>query len=166
MGQTIAEKILAAHADREMVRPGEFVVARVDLALANDITGPSTIAQFRRMGATRVFDPDRVALVADHFTPPKDVFAAALISSLRAFAREQSIPHYWEMGEVGIEHTLLPEEGLVWPGMIIVGGDSHTCTYGAFGAFGSGLGSTDVAAAFALVSPDAVASAVRPEVET
>jgi 3-isopropylmalate/(R)-2-methylmalate dehydratase large subunit len=110
---TIVEKIFAAHADRDVVRPGEFVAAGVDLVLANGITGPPTIAQFRRMGATRVFDPDRVALVPDHFTPPKDVYVAALISALRAFAREQHIPHYWEMGEVGIEHTLLPQEGLV-----------------------------------------------------
>lgn len=130
MGQTIAEKILATHAGCAVVRPGEFISARVDLVLANDITGPPTIAQFRRMGASRVFDPDRVALVADHFTPPKDVHAAALISALRAFAREQNIPHYWEMGEVGIEHTLLPEEGLVRPWMVIVGGDSHTCGRG------------------------------------
>ncbi len=119
MGQTIAEKILAAHADRHEVRPGEFITARIDLVLANDITGPPTIAQFRGMGATRVFDPERVALVPDHFTPPKDVHAAALITAVRAFAREQRITHYWEMGEVGIEHTLLPEEGLVRPWMIL-----------------------------------------------
>lgn len=102
MNQTIAEKTLAAHTDREVVRPGEFVAARVDLVLANDITGPPTIAQYRRMGATRVFDPCRVALVPDHFTPPKDVHAAALISALRAFARKQGITRYWEMGDGGL----------------------------------------------------------------
>lgn len=149
MGQTIAEKIIAAHAGRDRVRPGEFATVRVDLIMTNDLMGPPALAQFRKLGGTRVFDPNRVALVADHLVPARDIAAAALMQQLREFAREQSIPHFWEIGETGIEHTLLPEKGLVAPGELIIASDSHTCTYGAFSAYGYGLGSTDVAAALA-----------------
>lgn len=149
---TIAQKILAAHGVAD-VTPGAFGLARVDLVMTNDVSGSVAITEFERMGAERVFDPARVALVADHFAPAKDVRSAALIGRLRRFAREQGIEHYWEVGathDAGIEHTVLPEAGLVAPGDLIPGGDSHTCTYGAFGALGTGVGSTDIAAALAL----------------
>ncbi len=149
MSMTAAEKILSSHAGEE-VRAGSFVEASVDLVLANDITGPLAIEIFREMGAERVFDPDKVVLVPDHFVPNKDVRAAEQAKLLRQFAREQAITHYFEVGEMGIEHVLLPERGLVMPGQVIVGADSHTCTYGALGAFATGVGSTDVAAAMAL----------------
>jgi len=149
MSMTAVEKILSSHAGEE-VRAGSFVEARVDLVLANDITGPLAIEIFREMGAGRVFDPDKVVLVPDHFVPNKDVRSAEQARILRQFAREQKITHYFELGEMGIEHVLLPEKGLVMPGQVIVGADSHTCTYGALGAFATGVGSTDVAAAMAL----------------
>ncbi len=150
MGQTITEKILAAHAGREEVRPGELLSVRVDLALANDITAPLAIEAFRNMGADRVFHPGRVVLVPDHFTPARDIAAAHNCALLREFAREQGLEFYYEIGRVGIEHVLLPEEGLVLPGDLVVGADSHTCTYGALGAFSTGVGSTDLAMAMAL----------------
>lgn len=150
MGSTITEKIIAAHAEKDSVRPGELVTVRVDLVLANDVTAPLAVRVFRRMGAERVFDPDRVALVPDHFTPARDIAAAENCALMRRFAREQGITHYYEQGRVGIEHVLLPEEGLVLPGDLVVGADSHTCTYGALGAFSTGMGSTDVAMAMAL----------------
>lgn len=150
MRQTLTEKILAAHAGRERVAPGELVSARVDLALGNDITAPVAISAFREMGAERVFDPERVALVPDHFTPNKDIKSAEQAKLLREFAREQGLPHYYEVGRMGIEHCLIPEEGLALPGELVIGADSHTCTYGALGAFASGVGSTDLAAAMAL----------------
>ncbi len=147
---TLTEKILAAHAGRERVSPGELVNARVDLALANDITAPVAIKAFREMGAERVFAPERVALVPDHFTPNRDIQSAEQAKLLRDFAREQNLPYYYEVGRMGIEHCLIPEEGLALPGELIVGADSHTCTYGALGAFATGVGSTDLAAAMAL----------------
>lgn len=150
MGQTITEKILALHAGRERVTPGELVNVKVDLALANDITAPLAIEAFRRMGAERVFHPGKVVLVPDHFTPARDIAAARNCALLREFAREQGLEFYYEVGRVGIEHVLLPEEGLVLPGDLVVGADSHTCTYGALGAFSTGVGSTDLAMAMAL----------------
>ncbi|MDK2856560.1 MAG: 3-isopropylmalate/(R)-2-methylmalate dehydratase large subunit [Bacillota bacterium] len=150
MGLTITEKILAAHAGREAVRPGEIVSVKIDLALANDITGPVAIKEFYGMGAEKVFDRERVVLVPDHFVPNKDIKSAEQAKILRTFAREQHLTHYYEVGEMGIEHALLPEEGLALPGQVIIGADSHTCTYGGLGAFATGVGSTDLAAAWAL----------------
>lgn len=146
MPMTIAEKILARHAGRESVTPGEFVLAEVDMTLANDITAPVAIQAFREAGGTRVVDPDRIALVMDHFTPNKDIASAEQVRQSRAFALEQGIRLYFESD--GIAHALLPEEGLIFPGQLVIGADSHTCTYGALGAFGTGVGSTDVAAAW------------------
>jgi len=149
MGSTIIEKILARAGERAAVKPGEIVEAKVDLALANDITAPIGIAEFEKAGFERVFDPAKVVLVPDHFTPNKDIKAAAQSKILRDFARRHGLEHYWEVGRVGIEHVLLPEQGLVSPGDVIVGADSHTCTYGALAAFSTGVGSTDFAAAMA-----------------
>ena len=148
MAMTITEKILAAHAGREEVRPGEIVRVNVDLALANDITAPLAIGEFEKAGAKEVFDRDKVVLVPDHFAPNKDIMSAEQCKRMRDFARKQKITHYYEVGRMGVEHALLPEEGLVRPGMIIIGADSHTCTYGAMGAFSTGMGSTDLAAAW------------------
>jgi 3-isopropylmalate/(R)-2-methylmalate dehydratase large subunit len=147
---TLTEKILAAHAGREKVSPGELVTARVDVTMGNDITAPVAIKAFREMGAARVFDPTRVVLVPDHFTPNRDIASAEQAKVLRDFAREQGLSYYYEVGRMGIEHCLIPEEGLALPGELIVGADSHTCTYGALGAFATGVGSTDLAAAMAL----------------
>lgn len=149
MGMTITEKILAAHCGRHRVAPGELINARVDLALANDITAPIAIAEFNRSGVEQVFDRDRIALVPDHFTPNKDIRSAEQALIMRQFARRHRITHYFEIGRMGIEHCLLPQEGLVLPGDLIIGADSHTCTYGALGAFATGVGSTDLAAAMA-----------------
>jgi 3-isopropylmalate/(R)-2-methylmalate dehydratase large subunit len=146
---TITEKILAAHANKKEVLPGELINAKVDLILANDITAPIAIAEFKKIGAKHVFDKESIALVPDHFTPAKDIKAAEQCRILREFSREYDISHYFEVGRVGIEHVLLPEEGLVVPGDLVIGADSHTCTYGALGAFATGVGSTDVAAAMA-----------------
>lgn len=150
MGLTIAEKILAQHAGRDSVCPGELVNVRVDMVLGNDITAPLAIHEFRKTGVNAVFDRDRIALVPDHFTPNKDIKSAEQCRELREFAREQQITHYFEIGRMGIEHVLLPEMGLALPGEIIIGADSHTCTYGALGALATGVGSTDMAAAMAL----------------
>ncbi|MCK4261951.1 3-isopropylmalate dehydratase large subunit [bacterium] len=140
---TITEKILAAHAGRKEVEPGEFIEAKADLLLANDITGPLAI---KELGDDKVFDPERIALVPDHFTPNKDAKSAEQCRILKEFAKKHRIKHYFEVGRMGIEHALLPEKGLVQPGELIIGADSHTCTYGALGAFASGVGSTDLAA--------------------
>ena len=148
MGMTITEKILAAKAGLETVSPGQIVRVPVDLALANDITAPLAIQEFERAGATKVFDRDKVVLVPDHFSPNKDIQSAEQCRVMREFARRQEITNYFELGRMGIEHALLPEAGLVRPGMVIVGADSHTCTYGALGAFATGMGSTDLAAAW------------------
>jgi 3-isopropylmalate/(R)-2-methylmalate dehydratase large subunit len=145
MGMTITDKILAHHAGVEKVTPGEIVTTRVDVALGNDITAPIAIREFRTYGGKKVFDPRKVVLVPDHFTPNKDIASAEQCKLLRDFAREQDLPHYFEQGEVGIEHALLPEKGLVLPGDVVIGADSHTCTYGALGAFATGVGSTDLA---------------------
>ncbi len=150
MGMTITEKILAAHAGRDRVEPGELISVKVDMVLGNDITAPVAIDQFRKAGAKTVFDPEKIALVPDHFTPNKDIKSAEQCAKLREFAKEQSIRHYFEVGRMGIEHCLLPEQGLVRPGDVVIGADSHTCTYGALGAFATGVGSTDMAAAMIL----------------
>ena len=149
MGMTITEKILAAHAGLAAVTPGQIINARVDIALGNDITAPLAIQAFREIGASKVFDKDKVILVPDHFTPNKDIQSAEQCRLMRAFAREQGLTHYFEVGRMGIEHALLPEMGLVGPGYLVIGADSHTCTYGALGAFATGVGSTDLAAAMA-----------------
>lgn len=146
---TITEKILAAHANREEVYPGELINAKVDLILANDITAPIAIKEFKKTGAKDVFDRNRVAFVPDHFAPQKDIKAAEQCKLLRDFSRQYNLGLYFEVGRMGIEHALLPEQGLVVPGDLVIGADSHTCTYGALGAFSTGVGSTDVAAAMA-----------------
>lgn len=164
MGYTLAEKIIAAHrvdgaqvhdADDGGVSPGDHVQARVDMVLANDITAPIAIREFRRLDdgqgslSGRVFDPERVVLVADHFTPNKDIESAEQCRFLRQFAQAQGLSHHYDVGRAGIEHVLLPEQGLVAPGDLVVGADSHTCTYGALGAFATGMGSTDIGVAMA-----------------
>jgi len=145
---TLVEKILAAHTDKKEVSPGEFINARVDLILANDITAPIAIREFQRIGVDRVFDPKKVVMVPDHFVPNKDIASAEQTKLMREFALEQKIL-YFEVGRMGIEHVLLPEQGLVLPGDVVIGADSHTCTYGALGALATGMGSTDIAAAMA-----------------
>ena len=150
MPMTITEKILAAHAGREQVVPGELINARVDLALGNDITAPVAIKEFEKIGVAEVFDRERVALVPDHFVPNKDIKSAEQAKQLREFSRKHGLVNYFEVGRMGIEHCLLPEQGLVGPGDLVIGADSHTCTYGALGAFSTGAGSTDLAAAMAL----------------
>ncbi len=145
---TLVEKILAAHTGRKKVTPGEFVNVAVDLVLANDITAPIAIREFRQIGAGKVFNPQKVVMVPDHFVPNKDIASAEQAKLMREFAREQGVI-YFEVGEMGIEHVLLPEQGLVLAGDVVIGADSHTCTYGALGAFATGMGSTDIAAAMA-----------------
>ena len=150
MPMTITEKILAAHAGSGAVRPGEFLYADVDIALGNDITAPIAIERLAEAGIERVWDAERIALVPDHFTPAKDIASAQQAKVLRDFAHRHRLKHYWEVGQVGIEHALLPEQGVVGPGDLVIGADSHTCTYGALGAFATGVGSTDLAAAMAV----------------
>lgn len=149
MGMTISQKILAAHAGRQQVEAGELVNCKLDVVLGNDITTPVAITEFDRLGLDRVADPEMVVLVPDHFTPNKDIKSAEQAKSVRDFARRYGIKHYFEIGQMGIEHCLLPEQGLVLPGDLIIGADSHTCTYGALGAFATGVGSTDMAAGMA-----------------
>ncbi len=144
---TISEKILARAAGRKFVAPGEMIFARLDICLGNDITAPLAIKEFYANGGKRVFDRKRVALIHDHFTPNKDIKSAQQTKILREFAHEQKLKYYWDQGECGVEHVLLPEQGVVVPGDLIIGADSHTCTYGALGAFATGVGSTDLAAA-------------------
>ena len=146
---TITEKILAAHAGKKRVSPGDLLNVRIDLALGNDITAPLAIKAFKEIGAKKVFHRDRVVLVPDHFTPAKDILSAEQCQVLRKFAKSQRLTHFFEIGECGIEHALLPEKGLVLPGEVAIGADSHTCTYGALGAFSTGVGSTDLGAAMA-----------------
>ncbi|MBN1642146.1 MAG: 3-isopropylmalate dehydratase large subunit [Anaerolineae bacterium] len=167
MGQTTAEKVLAAHTDGE-VAPGKLVEVQVDMVLANDITAPIAIREFAKIGVDEVFDRDKVALVPDHFAPNKDIQAAEQCKILREFAKRYGITHYWEVGRMGIEHVLLPEQGVVLPGDVVVGADSHTCTYGALGAFATGMGSTDIAVAMATGSiwmkvPDTIRIRYRGE---
>ena len=154
MKMTMSQKILAAHVpgrarspSAPSLRPGELVMARLDLVLGNDITAPVAIGEFQKFGRATVFDREKIALVPDHFTPNKDIKAAAQCAAMRAFAKEQGIANYFEVGhDCGIEHALLPEKGLVTAGDLVIGADSHTCTYGALGAFSTGVGSTDMAA--------------------
>jgi 3-isopropylmalate/(R)-2-methylmalate dehydratase large subunit len=148
MPYTIAEKILLAHSGKKDIKPGEFIEAKVDLALANDITAPIAITEFKKAGFKKVFDRNRIVLVPDHFTPAKDSRSANQCKILADFAKEQRISNYFELGSMGIEHALLPEVGLALPGDLIIGADSHTCTYGALGSYSMGLGSTDVARFF------------------
>ena len=145
---TLAEKILAAHANKKKASPGDFINVRVDLVMSNDITAPIAIREFHKLGVKRVFDPEKVVMVPDHFVPNKDIASAEQAKLMREFAHKQGII-YFEVGEMGIEHVLLPEQGLVLPGEVVIGADSHTCTYGALGAFATGMGSTDIAAAMA-----------------
>ncbi len=146
MEMTVTEKILARACGRDQVQAGEFVNARLDLALANDITAPLAIKEFEAAGAGRVWDPERVVLVCDHFVPNKDIKSAEQAKFVRDFARRQGLTNFYDVGRMGIEHVILPEKGLVVPGDVVIGADSHTCTYGALGAFATGVGSTDLAA--------------------
>ena len=148
-GMTITEKIFAAHAGLDEVKAGDLITAKVDITLANDITGPVAINEFRKIGVDKVFDKERVVFVPDHFTPNKDIKSAENAKLIREFAKEQELRHYFEVGRLGIEHTLLPDQGIVGPGDLVIGADSHTCTYGAIGAFSTGVGSTDLACAMA-----------------
>lgn len=147
MGNTITEKILMAHTDLKEIHAGQLINARVDIALGNDITAPIAIKEFRQAGGKKVFDKDKIALVLDHFTPNKDISSAMQCKFVREFALEQEITNFFDGGNVGIEHALLPEAGIVLPGDVVIGADSHTCTYGGLGAFATGVGSTDLAAA-------------------
>ncbi|OGI08768.1 MAG: 3-isopropylmalate dehydratase large subunit [Candidatus Margulisbacteria bacterium GWF2_35_9] len=149
MGQTITEKILAKHAGKKSVVPGELIKAKVDIVLGNDITAPVAINEFYKIGVNKVFAKDRICLIPDHFTPNKDIKSAEQVKMLREFAKEMGIVHFYDVGKMGVEHALLPEMGIVGPGDLIIGADSHTCTYGALGAFSTGVGSTDMAAAMA-----------------
>ncbi len=149
MGMTMTQKILAAHAGIEEVHPGQMIKARLDLVLGNDITTPVAIEEFSRIGANRVFDKSKVAIVPDHFTPNKDIKSAENCKLVREFSRKMEIENYFEIGQMGIEHALIPEKGLAVPGDVIIGADSHTCTYGALGAFSTGIGSTDMAVGMA-----------------
>jgi len=150
MGHSLAMALLQAHTSETVTEPGQIVQCGVDLVLANDITAPLAIDSMERMGAKRVFDSERVVLVCDHFTPNKDIDSAEQVKRVRDFAARAGIRHYYEGGACGVEHALLPELGLVGPGDLVVGADSHTCTYGGLGAFATGLGSTDIAAAMVL----------------
>jgi len=147
VGNTITEKILMAHTKLAEIAPGQLINAKVDIALGNDITAPIAIREFRAAGGKKVFDKDKVALVLDHFTPNKDISSAQQCKTVREFALEFGVTHFYEGGQVGVEHALLPEKGIVLPGDLVIGADSHTCTYGALGAFATGVGSTDLAAA-------------------
>ena len=149
MGMTMTQKILAAHAGLENVKAGDLIEAKLDLVLGNDVTTPVAIDVFEKAGFTRVFDKDKIAIVLDHYTPCKDIKSAQLCKTARDFARKHAITHFYDVGQVGIEHALLPEKGIVGPGEMIIGADSHTCTYGALGAFSTGVGSTDMAAGMA-----------------
>ena len=149
MGMTMTQKILAAHAGLESVKAGQLIMAKLDMVLGNDITSPVAINEFYKNGFTEVFDKDKISLVMDHFVPNKDIKAAQQCKQCRTFAKCFSITNYYDVGDMGIEHALLPEKGLVGPGELIIGADSHTCTYGALGAFSTGVGSTDMAAGMA-----------------
>ena len=149
MGMTMTQKILAAHAGLDKVEAGELITAKLDLVLANDITGPVSIGEFERAGFDKVFDKSRIALVMDHFVPNKDIKSAEQCKKCRTFARRFDIDNFYDVGEMGIEHSLLPEKGLVAAGEAVIGADSHTCTYGALGAFSTGVGSTDLTSGMA-----------------
>lgn len=147
MAMTMTQKILAAHAGLDQVEAGQLIEAKLDLVLGNDITTPVAVDEFEKCGANSVFDRSKIALVLDHFVPNKDIKAAQQCKQVREFARAHKVEHFFDVGEMGIEHALLPEKGLVGPGDCVIGADSHTCTYGALGAFSTGVGSTDMAAA-------------------
>jgi len=149
MGMTITEKILARASGQETVHPGDLIMARLDFCLGNDVTAPVAIDEFEKAGFDKVFDPERIALIPDHFTPNKDIRSATLVAQMRAFAKKYGLLHWYDVGRVGVEHALLPEMGMVGPGDVVLGADSHTCTYGALGAFATGVGSTDLAGAMA-----------------
>ena len=149
MGMTMTQKILARAAGQESVKAGDLIMAKLDLVLGNDITSPVAIHEIEKMKVDGVFDKDKIALVPDHFVPNKDIKSAEHCKCVREFARRNEITNYFEVGEMGIEHALLPEKGLTVPGDVIIGADSHTCTYGALGAFSTGVGSTDMAAGMA-----------------
>ena len=148
MPYTIAEKILLKHSGQKSIKPGEFIQAKVDVALANDITAPLAISEFKKSGFKHVFNKNKIVLVPDHFAPAKDLKSANQCKVLADFAKEQGIKNYFEIGQMGIEHALLPEKGIVLPGDLVIGADSHTCTYGALGAYATGMGSTDLARAY------------------
>ncbi len=145
----ITEKILADHAGLNEVNAGQLITAKVDITLANDITGPVAVNEFNKIGAEKVFDKDRVVFVPDHFVPNRDIKSAQMVKQIREFARSQNLTHFFEVGRMGIEHALLPDNGIVTAGDLVIGADSHTCTYGALGAFSTGMGSTDIACAMA-----------------
>ena len=149
MAMTMTQKILAAHAGLEFVEAGQLIKAKLDMVLGNDITSPVAINEFEKFGFTKVFDKSKISLVMDHFVPNKDIKAAEQTKQCRCFAAEYDIENYFDVGDMGIEHALLPEKGLVGPGDVVIGADSHTCTYGALGAFSTGVGSTDMAAGMA-----------------
>ena len=147
MGMTITQKILAAHAGLPEVKAGQLITAKTDIVLSNDITGPVAVREMKKVGINAVFDREKIAMIPDHFSPTKDIKSAEQCKVIRDFAKEHNIKHYYEVGKMGVEHCLLPEQGIVGPGDLIIGADSHTCTYGALGAFATGMGSTDIAAA-------------------
>ena len=149
MAMTMTQKILAAHAGVEKVEAGELILVDLDRVLGNDITSPVAIREFNKMGATEVYDRDKVTMVMDHFAPNKDIKAAIQCKMCRDFCREKDVTHFYDVGDMGIEHALLPEKGLVVSGDVVIGADSHTCTYGALGAFSTGVGSTDMACGMA-----------------
>ncbi|MBN1777330.1 MAG: 3-isopropylmalate dehydratase large subunit [Clostridiales bacterium] len=149
MSMTMTQKILAAHCGTDSVRAGDMIVADCDLVLGNDITAPVAVNEFEKCGCGRVFDGGKIALVMDHFTPNKDIMAAEQVKKVRDFATDMKVKNYFDVGEMGVEHALLPERGMVTAGDLVIGADSHTCTYGALGAFSTGVGSTDMAAAMA-----------------
>src|SRR3989338_8636348 len=148
MSYTISQKILLAHTDKKSIVPGEFIMARIDFCFGNDITAPLAIEEFKKMGG-KIFDKNKVGLIPDHFAPAKDLKSAQQCKILKNFAKEFNIKNYFEIGEMGIEHALLPEQGLIMSGDLVIGADSHTCTHGALGAFATGVGSTDLAFAMA-----------------
>ena len=147
MGMTITQKILAAHAGLDEVKAGQLITAKTDIVLSNDITGPVAVREMQKVGIDKVFDKNKIAMIPDHFSPTKDIKSAEQCKVLRDFAKAHDITHYYEVGKMGVEHCLLPEQGIVGPGNLVIGADSHTCTYGALGAFATGMGSTDIAAA-------------------
>jgi len=156
VGHTLAERIIAEHVvgattggEVPDLHPGDLVEVAVDVVLSNDITAPIAMREFDKLGVDRVFDPEKIVMVADHFAPNKDIKSAEQCALIRRFAHRQGLPHHYDVGRMGIEHVLLPEQGLALPGDLIVGADSHTCTYGALGAFATGMGSTDIAVAMA-----------------
>ncbi|MBE3100808.1 MAG: 3-isopropylmalate dehydratase large subunit, partial [Firmicutes bacterium] len=149
MGMTMTQKILAVHAGLDKVEAGQLIMANLDLVLGNDVTSPVAIQEFHKIGVSDVFDKKKVAIVPDHFTPNKDIKSAEQCKLIREFAHDREIQNYFEIGQMGIEHALIPEKGLVVPGDAVIGADSHTCTYGALGAFSTGIGSTDMAAGMA-----------------